>query len=615
MLTRDTKGMAIEAPTDTPRLAESPKDGEQDGFQESWRYWKKRQGSAEHQNRKLSSIDPLEAPQGQIEPVQALGTLISREPVLLDGATVSNATIHDGKPEISWLQYLNPMSYLPPETFNFPQGQYRESQQQQRARSQSELSSQSNSQGWFRWFGWNSRRDGDDELIHDLQSSTEIKKNLKDVKKAVQSQDSIWAWYHLSGTEARGEASVLGTKTETSPVEMKKYPNTIPSSLSEESCTILPTVEENYREITVKTKVRLATELYYNYPAERHIYLKRHTNRPIMESIIIISVVAQSKTKNNLIAKKLSDLTSESVKNWLKDNRKTHECRIETISLEAAKVNDNTTENIMKLLINWRENLKNADCVIVVGFKNSFPLATSLLDTMISRDIVNTKQKFGLVSVDGTIPGPYLEDQEASTISYSRDFQTVFSKIIHNYDVKVTVVGTLNNSSASLALHLEHANIFRTMYFPKCTYNNEFEIQLFQLLLMAHNLGQESCRLLLQLSKYFTSSPISSDEMHLQMFIAPVYICLSTTRLIKPRPVRLNIVKDPILNNNYNLIWNLHAFMDNFKKISHIDAPNRIKKLLECYKTWDPQTKQLKDLKYMFEVLKIEDYSHLMVCN
>lgn len=592
-----------------PRVpnAESQAQPQTESFQESWSYWKKRNGSAEHSNRKFSSIDPLEPAVDTAEDQQPTPLTPSRERVLLNGAEAS-------KPPVPWSNYFNVFNYIPPETFHFTLN--KPSEHHQLERTQSEVSSQVPTGTWFSWMNWNARKDTDDELIHDLQSSTEIKRNVKEAKKATQNADAVWAWYHLSGTGAAGEASVLGTKTETSPVEMKKYPSSVPMATSDpQPICIVPDFKDSYREITLKTKIRIAAQLYYNYPTEKHLYLKRSIQSPVIKRTVIVSIVTQAKLKYNVAAKQLSDLTSESLKTWFKDNELCYSHHIETISIEAAKIVDGSLESLFKLLINWRENLMAADCVIFVGYKHSIPLAAQLLQTIISRALVDETQKFGLISIDGTIPGPYLDEQEANSVAYFPEFDSSLSRIIDCHNVKVGIVGTLNNLSGSLALHLEHPNIFRTVYVPKAAYDNRFERHLLELLLMAHNLGQPSTRLLVQLSKYFTALPISNEELSPDLFTAPICNCLNTTRLTRHRPLNAITIRDSILDNNYNLVWTLHAFLDSFKTIKHIAAVDRIQTLVESYKAWDPQTKPLKDLKYMLEVLKIDDYSQAMLLN
>lgn len=595
--------------------AEEEAEERRDAFQESWRYWKNRQGSAEHHSRKMSSIDPLQCTQAQAAQVTAKGPVVSSMPEQLPNGEVSGGvSAVAAAQQVPWTQYLNVLQYIPPQPFNFGTTKPLD---EQRPRSQSEASSQGHLQGWFGWMNWGAHRD--DELVHDLQSTAEIRRNIKEAKKAVQSQDAVWAWYHHSGVvETQGEVSVLGTKTETAPVEMKKYPtNSIPTAVNNNAAKVVPDLVECFREITLKTKLRTSVQLYYNYPTERHLYLKRHIESPVIQKCVVISLVGQCKVKHNCYAKQLSHSMSACLEQWIKDNAPTYDHSIETISLEASKITTQSLENMVKLLINWRDNLKNADCIIVTGFKNSFPLATQLLYTLITRGLVNDTQKFGLVSIDGTIPGAYLEEPEVSTISYAaKEFDTAFVNLVYSHNVKVTIIGTaMNNVAASLALHLEHPNIFRTIHFPSTSYNNEFEVKLFQLLLIAHNLGQTSCRLLLQLSKYFSAQQhaFSAEDLHPQMFKTAVYNTLNTTRLMKQRPPRLNIIEDPILSNNYNLVWTLHAFMDNFKTLRHVESTERIRQLVLAYRDWDPQTKQLKDLKYMFEVLQIDEYSQTML--
>lgn len=584
-------------------------------FSESWMYWKKQQGSAGGQNRRVSSIDPL-VPETEQDPLNTGATPVNNEVLL---APTNGIIANPQQSSQAWTSYLNPLSYVPPAMFHLqlPDGLNSGSAGTD---SQSEHSSSTHTTpngGWFSWVWGNDKHDEDDDG-HGAFSTAETKKIVKECKKQVQSPDTVWAWYNeplVPGHESEGEMSLLGTKTETRPVRVKRYPNKASGALpipKDHPALVEPSLTECYREITTRTKVRLTTQLYYNFCKEKHLYIKRNKHTPHIRNILVISVVGQMKTKHNITAKQLSDYTTDSIKTWFREVNPNQEYRVETISIEAAKIDDSSLENLLVLLANWRESIKNADFLSIVGFKNTIPLATLILDSLISRKLAEGTPKFGLHFIEGIIPGPYTYEQDSSNISYisASDFEQSLSRLLHEQNVKLSILGSFSNLPGTLALNYEHPNIFRSIYIPQTTaYNNEFEVETFRLLLMAHNLGRGSSRPLIQLSKYFQGQPTISDELSDDIFIPAIYNALSTTRLIKSMPLKTLVIEDPILSNNYNLVWTLHAFVDDFKALKNVESLKRIKSWLKAYEKWDPQTKNLKDLKYMLEVLKVEDYS------
>lgn len=586
-----------------------------------WKYWKKRQGSAEHANRKMSSIDPLAIPdavsQRSIAPVRPDPTTSNiPSSIKSDYQHIITPQQQQSLQQNGWSKWFNPMNYIPEQAFNFPSHQLPSSGSQHHSDSQSTHSSLTSTpadNGWFGWV-WGPKKQSDEALSHDLISSIELKKNLKEAKKAIQSPASVWAWYQNHYNDRiDGELSVLDTKTETSPVELTKYPGNLKNDDGDNG-VVVPNFKECFREITTKTKIRIATQLYYNYPTEKHLYIKKNIHKPLIRYVLVISVVGSLKgAKSTVSAKSLSSLAVDSVKSWYADKETSFDYQVESISLEAAKMSEESSEDLFKLLINWREDFKKIDHLYIVGYNNSVPLAAKLLDILITRNHFENARKFGLLSLDGLVPGPYLEEADIPNISYCTDFNETLTDLIERHNVKLSILGSLNNIPGSLAIHLRHPNIFRSLYIPKATYANEFEIHLFQILLMAHNLGHSSTRLLIQFNKYFTSQTSILDDLSAGFFTNAAQNSLSTTTLMHGKKVTEDLVKDSTLDNEYNLIWTLHAFIDDFKKIKNINAHMRVVEFIESYKKWDPQSKSLKELKFMLEVLRIEDYSNALL--
>ncbi|CCH42672.1 hypothetical protein BN7_2216 [Wickerhamomyces ciferrii] len=613
----------------TVRSAQDSSNGDlsSSNLSTAWKYWKKKQGSAENTTRKISSIDPLEAydashssetdqqttnNDSQIRPAEIQNNEDSK---INNPPQDNNQIIHPNAPQAQhqqWQSWLNPFSYLPQESFSFPGNQLPSLQSQHRSNdNQSEHSSTLSSatpteNGWFGWI-WPKKQQSEENLNQEMLSSIELKRNLKEAKKAIQNPDSIWAWYQNHYNDRHdGEISVLETKTETSPVEMNKFPMQY-NKTNTEFGDVVPKFDECYREITTKTTIRIATELYYNYPTEKHLYIKKNTHKPLITNILVVSVTG--KTNKTLSAKSLSSLAVESIKDWYSDKETSFDYQIESVSLEAAKINEDSSEDLFKLLINWREQFKTIDFVFFAGYDNSVPLSAKLLEIMIERNLFTNSKKFGLLSVDGIIPGPYLDEPNKSQISYCPDFNHIIVNLIELYNVKFTIIGTLNSIPGSLALHLKHPNIFRSMHILESSYENTFEVYLFQLLLIAHNLGHPTTRLLIQLNKFFNTTTASiADHLDKNDFHNAIKNSLNTTSLFQSKKITLDLVNDSILDNEYNLIWTLHAFVDDFKKIKNIESHKWVSNFITSYKDWDPQSKSLKELKYMLEVLKIEDY-------
>ncbi|KAH3670836.1 hypothetical protein WICMUC_004805 [Wickerhamomyces mucosus] len=606
---------------------------------EGWKYWKQRQGSAESSNRKISTVDPLEVyanwgnTDGYLHQEQQQPDTLSPISETQDNQInndVNNVGMPEQQNQVTWGNFWNPMTYIPQEIFNFPEhviAKQTSSIEHDNLSTYSSATSRFNNtnQTWFSWI-WAGQ---DKKIVNELDvnnqeliTSVELKKNAKESKKAVANNDTCWAWYqnHYKTNEPKGELSVLGTKSEASPVELSKYPLE-QISLKQDLGKIVPEIDQNYRKITRKTKIRLAAQLYYNFPVERHLYIKKKQHESPVRYALVISVVSYVNKPARYTSKQISDICVESIQEWFKTKDFDDEYQIESISLEAGYIKESSLEDLFKLLINWRVDFKKIDYLFINGYRQSFPLAVGLLDILLSRELVKSSIKIGLLGIDGLIPGSKniitnstngLNDSNADieNFPYYKMFDFIISNLLSKFNVKVTFIGTLTNLSSSLGIQLSHPNIFRSVFIPKTSYNNDFETHLINIILTSHNLGYSGSRLLVQLTKYFHLYRNDIFEgLNIEIFKNAVENSLNTTNLINNQKLKINIINDEILNNEYNLIWTLHAFIDEFKNIKNISSLTKIKTLLALYKSWDPQLKGLKDLKYMLEVLKIEDYS------
>lgn len=651
---------------------------------DGWRYWKSRQGSAENGSRKLSSIDPLECPvpqnnQEQIAPASQESTTITQQISINENEghvpKIQNVPSQTSR----WGNFWNPLTYIPTETFKFPSVSLQPSNienDQLSTRSQSTSISPQNSTSWFSWMwpGTKSQpNDLDDESeeggTQDLVTSIELKKSTKEYKKLVAANDSCWAWYqnHYNSNQFNGEVSVLGTKSETSPIELSKYPvETIPlaqSTLESKDGVIVPDLETTYRTITRRTKVRLGAQLYYNFSsAEKHLYIKQNDNKPEIKYILVISIVCNNNSKQprSFSAKQLSDTCVEAMNDVFNEKvdekGEKIEYQVESISLEVGKIKESVIEDLFKLLINWRVDFKKIDFLFVNGFKQTFPLACQLLQILLSRGLMDNVKKIGLFGIESIVPGSdsivqktnngsstvanttLTELSEIESFPWSKNFDLIVSELISKYNVKLTFLGSHFNLSSTLGIQLFHPNIFRCLFIrnpnnpfsnsaPSNTatpsevvdkFNNEFEIQLLKLVLTSHNLGHQSSRLLIQLTKYFQPVTVSSqyapslsENLTPEFFKNALSNVMKTTNLIKNQALKINRLDDDddIINNEYNLVWTLHAFLNDYKTLANVNALLGIKILVGLYHTWNPRGKGLVDLKYMLEVLKIEDYS------
>lgn len=489
---------------------------------------------------------------------------------------------------------------------------------------------QSSTALWYNPLSWLNQQQQeihiDEESINTNGTLTThaMNKLVKETKRLILKDEPIWAWYQSSNNEI-GELSIFGSKTETSPLQLSHYPFHHDDTIND--YITLPSWKENFRKITVKTKIRIAFELYYNFPTERHLYLKSNIKPCIKKALVI--TVSNDKSINS---KDISNKFKASILKTLEINDDKSIYKIDTISIELGKSKLDSIENIFKLLINWREIFLDINFLIIVGIKETINISIDLLNILIKRKSFPNLNKSGLILIE---PKKFNSINSLNELAYKNN-------------TKISIFSSLNLISNSFLLELNHPNINRFLITKDLNEDNAnfFKIQLFKMLLISINLNkiEVTKKLIIQISKYFKNTDQLTDKNITEENLIPIITQqLYSTSLIKSKPIRIDDLNDELINNKYNLIWNFHAFLDDFKKLPNISTIKEIMILLKSFKIYsnfinsidlknkDMKTKDLKnkDIKdgidkiehnnagisaedkefsQMLEVLKIEEY-------
>lgn len=645
----------------------------------SWTIWKKRQGSAEsehhaEQDRRNSSIDPLEGSQHRDPAGLPQSQLLAAISTPMDTNTMSSGSSSpSGTANYSWTSWLNPVGYFSRSSNNHQTHKNQVGSEDSSISPSVEAQQQQHS-SWFysSWFSPSvNSKTFEESIPNGILNSQELKLNIKESRKAIETDNNCcWAWFQtIDSTSGEfddldssiGEASVINTKSEVVPVPFKKYPYTINFSRKDQIGEIEPSILLNYRPITTKTKIRIATQVYYNFKRERHLYLrsnyldKSNNLSKSIKNILVVSItnnnhlIASSSSNSNsnnnkssMNSKKISDLCINSIKKCLLNNStdKLDEFNIQSISLEYNKSNDETIDNLFKLLMNWKECFKSVDYLQFIGYGSSFLITCEILKKVLDTDelISNSFVKVGLLSLNGSLPTQYNQDKPKSIITHTKssgnlvgeanttpvithesikvkNFHVLISELI-NRNVKMEFLGSISNYNTSLALELSHPNIFRSIYFNKTDYNNNFEVVLFKMLMISINLGAPIQKFLIQLKKYFclgANEAVNNsfaNDLNVIFFDSMVSFGLLTTNLYSKKSECLNFVKFSeeeyqLIDNEYNLIWSFHEFIEIFKEFKNLNSIELLSSLKKEYRNWNPTSKPLKELKFMLHVVTL----------
>lgn len=492
------------------------------------------------------------------------------------------------------------------------------------------------------------------------------------------------------------ELAVSGTKTESLPVKNKSHkkpitPNEIQerslqpigsSSLKDDRCdhsigndllmndqpslmallgrhlkesSIIPSLEESYRVITCRTRLRLFGEHMFrqNKSSESHIYRENYavikTRRKEVKKIVVIGIhgFLPLKMVKTLIGEstgssaRFVEEANKAVRSWLKIFSKGKEAEeefdIQNISLDGKGKIEERVEKLYKLLENWKDTISSCDFLFVVSHSLGTPISIHLLAKLLDLSFnphVNPRKKVGLLCMSGMFMGPFtgldskliiraFTSHENEIINELFEFQKQNShqsvklieslKFLMNHNVKVTLAASIDDQfvplSSALAMNIEHPNIFRVIYIDDGCEVPAFLITLMKVLLLLFNLGKSDHGIILAISDRFMGSVPTGGHVKIykdqNVYFTAIRHALETTDLVHARSPKLISRSHWDLENYpaslYRLPWKLRGIVAELIRLKSIDATSLLRGLVENYHSWDSSQKKWKEFKLCFE--------------
>lgn len=282
------------------------------------------------------------------------------------------------------------------------------------------------------------------------------------------------------------QAAAISTKTDKSEVKSKQSVANL----------LLPPLGHTYRTVEKAGLLQqLGRLLQYRKPSSntRHVYLQ---DPPRIQKALAIVSRNYSSTKNDvtdigpegvhgyfpapLIRSVLGQPTGTSlrfangaanaIQQWTA--RQGYSCNIEKVALEGEGRIAERLELLWKLLLNWLEDIRKADFVVVACHSQGVPVAIMLISKLISFGCLNGA-RIGVCAMAGVNLGPF-GDYKSRWISGSAgelfDFGEPDSQVSKNYEaaldvvlrfgVRITYAGSIDDQLVSLEVSSAREGIF-----------------------------------------------------------------------------------------------------------------------------------------------------------
>ncbi|KAK5997593.1 hypothetical protein PT974_02956 [Cladobotryum mycophilum] len=330
---------------------------------------------------------------------------------------------------------------------------------------------------------------------------------------------------------------------------------------------------------------------------------------------------SQSPTGTSL---RFANLAADAIRRWT-DNHGSPNCEIEKVALEGEGRINERVDSLWKLMLNWVEQIRQADLIIMACHSQGVPVGIMLLQKLIDLGIV-THARIGVCAMAGVALGPF-PDYKSSILmgsaaelwefgnpqsNNSRRFELCLKRVL-DYGARITFIGSIDDQlvpmESAVYSPANHPYIYRAVFIDGRIHAPDFIAHLVGFALKLRNLGVSDHGLIRELSVALAGS-LYSGEGHSRLYYddavydLTIMHALETTNTTQPTPCDIP-KRDAVSlasSNPYVLPWIMRGLLEeNFVKTQ---LSTETEELLQQFDDWKPTNKALKDVKYRLEAVR-----------
>ena len=416
-----------------------------------------------------------------------------------------------------------------------------------------------------------------------------------------------------------------------SPATKNKAPETPSTAQLQKSVPniLLPSFKDTYALYESPTFLEQLGRLLYITKTPELKHLHRTRDPPRIKHAIAIGVhgyfpapvlrsVIGQPTGTSI---KFSNMAANAINNWTQEHG--YSCEVKTAALEGEGKIAERVELLWKLLLNWIDEIRKADFIMIACHSQGVPVAMMLVAKLIDFGCLNPSSvKIGICAMAGVSMGPF-SDYKSRWISGSAgelfEFSDPTSTVSKNYlaaletvlkfGARVSFVGSIDDQLVSLESSIfapvSHPHIYRAVFIDGRVHTSNFIAHLVGFALKLRNLGVPDHGLIRELSSPLAGS-LYGGEGHSRIYeegdvyALAVEFALETTSI---NNAALTQRPGPTTSSNpYILPFAMRGILeeDYVKTELHNEAVD----LLKQFDDWKPTTKGLKDVKFRLEGIR-----------
>lgn len=337
---------------------------------------------------------------------------------------------------------------------------------------------------------------------------------------------------------------------------------------------------------------------------------------------------------------RFATLSADAIQKWANAHG-CGDCEIEKVALEGEGKISERVDSLWKLLLNWIEQIRKADLILIACHSQGVPVSVMLLEKLIDLGII-TEAKIGVCAMAGVALGPFPEYKSnflmgsASELwefgdpksQNSMRFEAAMKRVL-DYGVRITFVGSIDDQVVPMEVSVEfsftldisltniqsavyspanHPYIYRAVFIDGRIHAPDFIAHLVGFALKLRNLGISDHGLIRELSIPLAGS-LYSGEGHSRLYYEPAVYDLAVTHALETTPVPKSApvafhTREPLsAANPYVLPWIMRGLLE--EDFVKTELSEETEELLRQFDDWRPSNKALKDVKYRLEAVRM----------
>ncbi|GAD98953.1 hypothetical protein AOR_1_574094 [Paecilomyces variotii No. 5] len=317
---------------------------------------------------------------------------------------------------------------------------------------------------------------------------------------------------------------------------------------------------------------------------------------------------------------KFSNMAAKAIRQWTENHG--YSCDVQKIALEGEGRIAERVDLLWKLLLNWIEDIRKADFVLVACHSQGVPVATILVSKLISFGCLNA-QRVGICAMAGVNLGPFpdfksrwisgsageLFDFAHASSQVSRDYEAALESAL-NFGVRISYIGSIDDQLVSLESSLfspaSHPYIYRAAFVDGRVHAPSFLSHLVGFALKLRNLGIPDHGIIRELSSPLAGS-LYAGEGHSRLYEdeAVYYLAIEfalETSDVNGAALRVQRPPQSPTPNPYILPFAMRGLLE--EEYVRRELYQETMELLKQFDDWKPSSKVLKDVKFRLEGIR-----------